>query len=87
MDRYLGGEQIDEKLLIDDLETAIARGGFFPVTPVCAQSGTGLPELLDLACARSRRHPNTSHPTSSLPKEEQRPRSPATRRVPSSPRW
>jgi elongation factor G len=52
MDRYLGGEQIDEKLLIDDLETAIARGGFFPVTPVCAQSGTGLPELLDL-CVRA----------------------------------
>ncbi|KAA1429302.1 elongation factor G [Nocardioides antri] len=52
MDRYLGGEQIDERLLIDDLETAIARGGFFPVMPVCAQTGVGLPELLDL-CVRA----------------------------------
>ncbi|WP_322936313.1 elongation factor G [Nocardioides bizhenqiangii] len=52
MDRYLGGEQIDEKLLIEDLETAIARAGFFPVVPVCAQSGTGLTELLDL-CVRA----------------------------------
>jgi len=52
MDRYLGGEQIDEKLLVDDLETAIARGGFFPVVPVCAQTGTGLTELLDL-CVRA----------------------------------
>ncbi len=52
MDRYLGGEQIDEKLLVEDLETAIARGGFFPVMPVCAQTGTGLPELLDL-CVRA----------------------------------
>jgi len=52
MDRYLGGEQIDEKLLVGDLETAIARAGFFPVMPVCAQTGTGLPELLDL-CVRA----------------------------------
>ena len=52
MDRYLGGEQIDEKLLIEDLETAIARAGFFPVMPVCAQTGTGLSELLDL-CVRA----------------------------------
>jgi elongation factor G len=52
MDRYLGGEQIDEKLLVDDLETAIARANFFPVMPVCAQTGTGLPELLDL-CLRA----------------------------------
>jgi elongation factor G len=52
MDRYLGGEQIDEKLLIEDLETAIARAGFFPVMPVCAQTGVGLPELLDL-CVRA----------------------------------
>jgi len=52
MDRYLGGEQIDEKLLVEDLETAIARGGFFPVMPVCAQTGTGLTQLLDL-CVRA----------------------------------
>ncbi len=52
MDRYLGGEQIDEKLLVEDLETAISRAGFFPVIPVCAQTGLGLPELIDL-CVRA----------------------------------
>ena len=52
MDRYLGGEQVDEKLLVDDLETALARANFFPVVPVCAQTGTGLRELLDL-CVRA----------------------------------
>lgn len=52
MDRYLGGEQIDEKLLIEDLETAIARANFYPVMPVCAQTGTGVTELLDL-CVRA----------------------------------
>ncbi len=31
MDRYLGGEDIDLKVLIDDLETAVARGSFYPV--------------------------------------------------------
>ena len=31
MDRYLGGEEIDLKVLIDDLETAVARGSFYPV--------------------------------------------------------
>jgi elongation factor G len=34
MDRYLGGEQIDVKVLIDDLETAVARGHFYPVLPM-----------------------------------------------------
>jgi len=34
MDRYLSGEQIDVKVLIDDLETAVARGHFYPVLPV-----------------------------------------------------
>ncbi|BFO19926.1 hypothetical protein SHKM778_63140 [Streptomyces sp. KM77-8] len=31
MDRYLGGEQVDVKTLIEDLERAVARGVFFPV--------------------------------------------------------
>ena len=52
MDRYLAGEKIDEDLLIDDLEKAIARAGFFPVIPVCAGTGVGLGELLDL-CVRA----------------------------------
>ena len=52
MDRYVGGEQIDEKVLIDDLEKAIARASFHPVVPVCATTGVGVPELLDL-CVRA----------------------------------
>ncbi|MGH3412923.1 MAG: elongation factor G-like protein EF-G2 [Marmoricola sp.] len=52
MDRYLGGEQIDEGLLVDDLEKAVARASLHPVVPVCAGSGVGLAELLDL-CVRA----------------------------------
>ncbi|WP_310961870.1 elongation factor G-like protein EF-G2 [Nocardioides terrisoli] len=52
MDRYLGGEQIDEAVLVDDLERAVARGSFHPVVPVCATTGVGLAELLDL-CVRA----------------------------------
>ncbi|MER6877441.1 elongation factor G, partial [Amycolatopsis sp. NPDC000673] len=47
MDRYLGGEEIAEDVLIADLETAVARGSFHPVIPVCATSGIGLAEVLD----------------------------------------
>jgi elongation factor G len=47
MDRYLAGEEISEATLIDDLETAVARGAFHPVVPVCAATGVGLAELLD----------------------------------------
>ncbi|MEU5696541.1 elongation factor G-like protein EF-G2 [Actinosynnema sp. NPDC020468] len=47
MERYLGGEVVDQATLIADLETAVARGSFHPVMPVCAMSGLGLPELLD----------------------------------------
>ncbi|GAB2969542.1 elongation factor G-like protein EF-G2 [Amycolatopsis acidiphila] len=47
MDRYLGGEEIPEATLIADLETAVARGTFHPVIPVCATSGLGLAEVLD----------------------------------------
>jgi elongation factor G len=52
MDRYLGGEQIDEDVLVTDLERAIARAHFHPVIPVCAATGVGLTELLDL-CVRA----------------------------------
>ncbi|WP_410667454.1 elongation factor G-like protein EF-G2 [Amycolatopsis sp. cmx-4-68] len=47
MDRYLAGEEINEDVLISDLETAVARGSFHPVIPVCATSGIGLAEVLD----------------------------------------
>nr|WP_250558192.1 elongation factor G-like protein EF-G2 [Pseudonocardia lacus] len=48
MERYLGGEDLDVATLIDDLETAVARGAFHPVVPVCASSGIGLDALLEL---------------------------------------
>ncbi|WP_350276489.1 elongation factor G-like protein EF-G2 [Kribbella sp. HUAS MG21] len=48
MDRYLGGEDIDQKVLIEDLERAVARGSFFPVIPVCSASGVGTLELLEV---------------------------------------
>ncbi|HEV7908370.1 MAG TPA: elongation factor G-like protein EF-G2 [Pseudonocardiaceae bacterium] len=47
MDRYLGGEELDQNVLITDLETAVSRGTFHPVLPVCSMSGIGLAELLD----------------------------------------
>ncbi|MFC9256659.1 elongation factor G-like protein EF-G2 [Amycolatopsis thailandensis] len=47
MDRYLSGEEIPEDTLIADLETAVARGSFHPVIPVCATTGVGLAEVLD----------------------------------------
>jgi elongation factor G len=49
MDRYVGGEEIDEKVLVEDLERAVARASFFPVVPVCSVTGVGCAELLDLA--------------------------------------
>ncbi len=49
MERYLGGETIDESVLIEDLERAVARGSFFPVLPVCSGTGVGTLELLEIA--------------------------------------
>ena len=49
MDRYLGGEEISSDVLTEDLEKAVARATFFPVVPVCSQTGVGCAELLDLA--------------------------------------
>jgi elongation factor G len=48
LDRYLSGEELGLDVLIDDLETAVARATFFPVLPVCAGSGLGLAELLEI---------------------------------------
>ena len=48
MDRYLSGEEIDPKVLIDDLETAVARGTFYPVLAVASPQGIGLEELLEV---------------------------------------
>jgi elongation factor G len=48
MERYLGGEDIDVKVLVDDLETAVARGSFYPVLAACAGNGLGMAELLEV---------------------------------------
>jgi elongation factor G len=48
LDRYLSGEDIGLDVLIDDLETAVARGTFYPVLPVCADTNLGLAELLEV---------------------------------------
>ena len=47
MDRYLGGEPVGPDVLVPDLEKAVARGHFYPVIPVCAETGVGLDALLD----------------------------------------
>ncbi|MFT2020215.1 elongation factor G-like protein EF-G2 [Streptomyces sp. 796.1] len=53
MDRYLGGEQIDVKTLVADLEKAVARGTFHPVLAAApaadgSRQGLGTSELLEL---------------------------------------
>jgi elongation factor G len=48
MDRYLGGEDIDTDVLVTDLETAVARGSFFPVLPTSAVTGLGASELMEV---------------------------------------
>jgi elongation factor G len=48
MDRYLGGEDIDMDILVDDLETAVARGSFHPVLAAAAATGLGMAELLEV---------------------------------------
>jgi elongation factor G len=48
MERYLGGEEIDQAVLIEDLEKAVARASFFPVIPACSATGVGTLELLEI---------------------------------------
>jgi elongation factor G len=48
MDAYLSGEEIDPKSLIEDLETAVARGSFYPVLAASSPHGIGLDELLEV---------------------------------------
>ncbi|MGW7069665.1 elongation factor G-like protein EF-G2 [Streptomyces sp. NPDC054855] len=53
MDRYLSGEDLDFKTLVDDLERAVARGIFHPVLAAApaaegARQGIGTVELLEL---------------------------------------
>ena len=48
MERFLGGEEVDRDLLVEDLERAVARGSFHPVLPVDSSNAVGATELLDL---------------------------------------
>jgi elongation factor G len=48
MDRYLSGEEIDPKVLIEDLEKAVARGSFYPVLVTSAPQKIGMLELLEV---------------------------------------
>ncbi|HYN97019.1 MAG TPA: elongation factor G-like protein EF-G2 [Pilimelia sp.] len=51
MDRYLAGEDIETSVIIEDLEKAVARGHFYPVVPVCSETGVGMDALLELLTA------------------------------------
>ena len=48
MDRYLSGEDIDPKVLIEDLEKAVARGSFYPVIVTSSPQQIGMLELLEV---------------------------------------
>ncbi|MCU1530704.1 MAG: elongation factor G-like protein [Arthrobacter sp.] len=48
MDRYLSGEQIAPEILSGDLETAVARGSFYPVLATSSETGVGMAELLEV---------------------------------------
>src|ERR1700758_4122270 len=48
MDRYLSGEEIDPKVLIEDLEKAVGRGRFYPVLVASAPQKIGMLELLEV---------------------------------------
>ena len=76
MDRYLGGEEIDEDVLVADLEKAVARASFHPVVPVCSVTGVGCDELLDLMVRAFPSPPE--HPS---PRSSRRPARPPARRA------
>ena len=48
LDRYLAGEEIEQKVVIADLELAVARGNFFPVLPAAPLTMLGTDELLEV---------------------------------------
>ncbi len=52
MDRYLAGEDIDVKIVIEDLEKAVARGSFYPVLGVCGTTGHRQRRAPRVACER-----------------------------------
>ncbi|MCA1712587.1 MAG: elongation factor G-like protein EF-G2 [Actinobacteria bacterium] len=48
MERYLAGDDIDQDVLVADLETAVARGSFYPVLPAAPLTMLGTDELLEV---------------------------------------
>src|SRR5262249_22300624 len=48
MERYVDGEELENSVLIEDLEKAVARGSFYPVIGVCAETRLGLDSLLEV---------------------------------------
>jgi elongation factor G len=48
MERYISGETVATDVLIADLETAVARGSFYPVLAVSSALGIGFEELLEI---------------------------------------
>lgn len=48
MERYLSGETVPTDVLISDLETAVARGSFYPVLAVSSPLAVGMAELLEI---------------------------------------
>ena len=41
LERYLSGDDLDPAVLVADLETAVGRGHFHPVVPVCGGGSSG----------------------------------------------
>lgn len=50
LERYLGGEEVGFDTVVEDLETAVARGTFHPVLACVPTSGLGVSELLEVIC-------------------------------------
>ncbi|NNM47956.1 elongation factor G-like protein EF-G2 [Knoellia koreensis] len=59
LERYLGGEEVDVDAVSEDLRLAIATGRFFPIIPTHAESGAGIPELIEL-CEKGFPSPSAS---------------------------
>ncbi len=77
MDRYLSGEGIDIKLLIEDLEKAVARGSFHPVLATAlTPAGFGTAELLEVV---TQAFPSPlEHPLPPVTTPDGKPRGPLT---------
>ncbi|MFD7239162.1 elongation factor G-like protein EF-G2 [Streptomyces syringium] len=78
MDRYLTGEDIDVKTLVEDLERAVARGTFHPVLAAApaaegTKAGLGTIELLELITGAFPTPPERRTPVVTTPEGAPRP--------------